>query len=195
MLQLLRPNSSNLPCLCSTFHLEYPLVLSRFFCLLQSGYCRRKEILLNINKKSVQLHNYLRFSKVFWQKIYGIVWYVKRNYIGKIKWSYIWQILQISEWINCFPWKLKQNERACCIRVRMCSVCIYAMLSVISEKSFVATTPWVNLILDIYNVLLVNNGIGLPYPGHIQNERAYCILLYMYICNVVICNKWKKKYI
>ena len=33
MLQLLRPNSSNLPCLSSTFHLEYPLVLSRF-CLL-----------------------------------------------------------------------------------------------------------------------------------------------------------------
>ena len=30
MLQLLRPNSSNLPCLNSTFHLEYPLVLSRF---------------------------------------------------------------------------------------------------------------------------------------------------------------------
>ena len=33
MLQLLRPNSSNLPCLCSTFHLEYPLVLSRFYFL------------------------------------------------------------------------------------------------------------------------------------------------------------------
>ena len=30
MLQLLRPNSSNLPCLYSTFHLEYPLVLSRY---------------------------------------------------------------------------------------------------------------------------------------------------------------------
>ena len=30
MLQLLRPDSSNLPCLYSTFHLEYPLVLSRF---------------------------------------------------------------------------------------------------------------------------------------------------------------------
>ena len=30
MLQLLRPNSSNLPCLYSTFRLEYPLVLSRF---------------------------------------------------------------------------------------------------------------------------------------------------------------------
>ena len=29
-LQLLRPDSSNLPCLYSTFHLEYPLVLSRF---------------------------------------------------------------------------------------------------------------------------------------------------------------------
>ena len=31
MLQLLRPNSSNLPCLYSTFHLEYPLVLARFY--------------------------------------------------------------------------------------------------------------------------------------------------------------------
>ena len=30
MLQLLRPNSSNLPCLYSIIHLEYPLVLSRF---------------------------------------------------------------------------------------------------------------------------------------------------------------------
>ena len=30
MLQLLRPNSSNLSCLYSTFNLEYPLVLSRF---------------------------------------------------------------------------------------------------------------------------------------------------------------------
>ena len=30
MFQLVRPNSSNLPCLYSTFHLEYPLVLFRF---------------------------------------------------------------------------------------------------------------------------------------------------------------------
>ena len=30
MFQLLRPNSSKLPCLYSTSHLEYPLVLSRF---------------------------------------------------------------------------------------------------------------------------------------------------------------------
>ena len=36
MLQLLRPNSSNLPFLYSTFHLEYPLVLSRF-CLVPIG--------------------------------------------------------------------------------------------------------------------------------------------------------------
>ena len=35
MLQLLRPNSSNLLCLYSTFHLEYPLVLSRFCSLHQ----------------------------------------------------------------------------------------------------------------------------------------------------------------
>ena len=41
MLQLLRPNSSNLPCLCSTFHLEYPLVLSRFcFLPLPMYHCR-----------------------------------------------------------------------------------------------------------------------------------------------------------
>ena len=33
VLQLLRPDSSNLPCLYSTFHLEYPLVLS-WFCLV-----------------------------------------------------------------------------------------------------------------------------------------------------------------
>ena len=30
VLQILRPDSSNLPCLYSTFHLEYPLVLFRF---------------------------------------------------------------------------------------------------------------------------------------------------------------------
>ena len=36
MLQLLRPNSSNLPCLYSTFHLEYPLVLYRFCLCLKS---------------------------------------------------------------------------------------------------------------------------------------------------------------
>ena len=37
MLQLLRPNSLNLPCLYSTFHLEYPLVLSRFCFVIWQG--------------------------------------------------------------------------------------------------------------------------------------------------------------
>ena len=36
VLQLLKPDSSNLPCLYATFHLEYPLVLSRF-CLLRGN--------------------------------------------------------------------------------------------------------------------------------------------------------------
>ena len=31
VLQLLRPDSSNLPCLYSNFYLEYPLVISRFY--------------------------------------------------------------------------------------------------------------------------------------------------------------------
>ena len=39
------PDSSNLPCLCSTFYLENPLVLSRFcswiFCPTFSRYCRQ----------------------------------------------------------------------------------------------------------------------------------------------------------
>ena len=36
MLQLLRPDFQNLPCLYSTFHLEYPLVLSEF-CIMTSN--------------------------------------------------------------------------------------------------------------------------------------------------------------
>ena len=45
MRQLLRPNSSNLPCLFSTFHLEYPLVLSRF--CFKSIYSKMNLILVN----------------------------------------------------------------------------------------------------------------------------------------------------
>ena len=57
MLQLLRPNSSNLPCLCSTFHLEYPLVLSRFY--------------------SLSLSNLLYKYKYTWNVIYYYVyWYI-----------------------------------------------------------------------------------------------------------------------
>ena len=44
MLQLLRPNSSNLPCLYSTFHLEYPLVLSRF-CFVGIIFIRKNQLL------------------------------------------------------------------------------------------------------------------------------------------------------
>ena len=56
MLQLLRPNSSNLPCLYSTFHLEYPLVLSRF-CFSNSGLSivkissRCREVSLNLSMR------------------------------------------------------------------------------------------------------------------------------------------------
>ena len=50
MLQLLRPNSSNLPCLYSTFHLEYPLVLSRF-CFVWGS------------TRSVTIYQYIRISQ------------------------------------------------------------------------------------------------------------------------------------
>ena len=50
MLQLLRPNSSTLSCLYSTFHLEYPLVLSRF-CLVANTW-RYSLNYLTIYKKS-----------------------------------------------------------------------------------------------------------------------------------------------
>ena len=55
MLQLLRPNSSYLPCLYSTFHLGYPLVLSRFYlwplCLVWLLVCcLYKEVYLQIFK-------------------------------------------------------------------------------------------------------------------------------------------------
>ena len=42
VLQLLRPNSSNLPCLYSTFHLEHLLVLSRF-CFTHKTFCFHKD--------------------------------------------------------------------------------------------------------------------------------------------------------
>ena len=47
MFQLLTPNSSNLPCLYSTFHLEYPLVLSRF-CSLYSIFLQTKNNLFTL---------------------------------------------------------------------------------------------------------------------------------------------------
>ena len=50
MLQLLRPNSSNLPCLYSTFHLKYPLVLSRFCFERFARCCFRSMYLLPFKK-------------------------------------------------------------------------------------------------------------------------------------------------
>ena len=63
MFQLLRPYSSNLPCLYSTFHLEYPLVVSRFCPLLSISkntlpfitWCSGKS---NKNKQKVSLEKY-----------------------------------------------------------------------------------------------------------------------------------------
>ena len=56
MLQLLRPNSSNLPCLYSTFHLEYPLVLFRFY-IETSLWCK----ILSKRKRRIS-------DSVLWQK-------------------------------------------------------------------------------------------------------------------------------
>ena len=53
MLQLLRPNSSNLPCLYSTFHLEYPLVLSPFcFAVMENKMSKKSFVgkILSTNK-------------------------------------------------------------------------------------------------------------------------------------------------
>ena len=55
MLQLLRPNSSNLSCLYSTFHLEYPLVLSRF-CLFDNWAYKRIDFLLRSRRMVVIQH-------------------------------------------------------------------------------------------------------------------------------------------
>ena len=51
VLQLLRPDSSNLPCLYSTFHLEYPLVFSRF--CLSIKICVTECIRVYISKKRI----------------------------------------------------------------------------------------------------------------------------------------------
>ena len=56
MLQLLRPNSSNLPCLYSTFHLEYPLVLSRFYTKTKSYATFQLNISKHVGEKCGKLH-------------------------------------------------------------------------------------------------------------------------------------------
>ena len=62
MLQLLRPNSSNLPCLYSTFHLEYPLVLSRF-CLVSTKtlFYFHNFFVINFLRNNMQVHQFSYF--------------------------------------------------------------------------------------------------------------------------------------
>ena len=45
---MLRPNSSNLPCLYSTFHLEYPLVLSRFCFVIFSCFNTQNHLIFSL---------------------------------------------------------------------------------------------------------------------------------------------------
>ena len=75
MLQLLRPNSSNLPCLYSTFHLEYPLVLSRFCCLFKIGF----------NIFLILVHTYMFYTRVFY--ILGKVLFKSRGRFGVLKYK------------------------------------------------------------------------------------------------------------
>ena len=68
MLQLLRPNSSNLPCLYSTFHLECPLVLSRFCFRIPLNIMRNSvvstQILAKIYSHGKENVNIIKFSSV-----------------------------------------------------------------------------------------------------------------------------------
>ena len=64
MHQLFRPNSSNLPCLYSTFHLEYPLVLSRFYLVKRA----RKKVRNNWASEA---------SRKFWKKMYFFIKFSK----------------------------------------------------------------------------------------------------------------------
>ena len=70
MLQLLRPNSSNLPCLYSTFHLEYPLVLSRFCPLDLYGDLVK---LSRIKGTANFVSSGSKIVKRFWRRQYGPV--------------------------------------------------------------------------------------------------------------------------
>ena len=56
VLQLLRPDFSNLPCLYSTFHLEYPLVLSRFCFAAFSQHCSLNSVWYS--RRSFQLRKH-----------------------------------------------------------------------------------------------------------------------------------------
>ena len=75
VLQLLRPNSSNLPCLYPTFHLEYPLVLSRFCLHILSKVFRstarqptQEYGSIRCGSTRIQERKRKRFDSVLWQK-------------------------------------------------------------------------------------------------------------------------------
>ena len=76
MLQLLRPNSSSLPCLYSTFHLEYPLVLSRFCLCLQASLKPRSGsedmLTFNILKK----HRFLFLQSWYVLSIFLLIFHI-----------------------------------------------------------------------------------------------------------------------
>ena len=76
MLQLLRRNSSNLPCLYSTFHLEYPLVLSRF-CFATSP-CAAGKFLIIAELKPDEVLSTLQASVLVAQ------WYCTRFVSGRL---------------------------------------------------------------------------------------------------------------
>ena len=97
MLQLLRPNSSNLPCLYSTFHLEYPLVLSRF--------CSVSQIRRNFypTRNMTRIHvglalSYVKLLLSLW-KIYTcnlMAWYTNKY------WGFIWALTVLHLLPTCF---------------------------------------------------------------------------------------------
>ena len=64
VLQLFRPDSSNLPCLYSTFHLEYPLVLSRFCSVLWQKPSHPQKNKRNKNVKKQKWHQKLRLQTI-----------------------------------------------------------------------------------------------------------------------------------
>ena len=92
MLQLWRPNFSNLPCLYSTFHFEYPLVLSRFCLSKLSRFGDKISVLIHIravfktaagatgsyvtatvpwNKNGCQNFSYVHSSRKHWKCKYS----------------------------------------------------------------------------------------------------------------------------
>ena len=124
MLQLLRPNSSNLPCLYSTFHLEYPLVLSRF-CYL----CKHTEqyflhffvpftnhiiIIPFCYLKTDEYHlqsNTIRNNNNLQRDTYVVLCFVGATKIKSKVWSDLWKYGLITKIFKRGDFRLQQLER------------------------------------------------------------------------------------